>query len=82
MLTLGRLARTLTELGRPAQAAVFAGAGFAHWGSSAETGTRIYQIDRDDHLEHHAMFDYGTTLDTSELVALIDQALDELADDT
>jgi hypothetical protein len=82
VLTLGRLARTLTELGRPDQAAVFAGAGFARWGSEAETGTRIYQIDRGDYPEHQAMYDYGTTLDTSELVGIIDRALEDLADDT
>jgi len=82
VLSLDRIARTFAELDHPERAALFAGAGFACWGSSAETGTGLYRIDRDDHLEHTSTYDLGATLDTTELVAIIDHMLDELPDDT
>ena len=43
-----------------------------------DTGTRIYQIQREHHAPHDAMYDVGTTLDVHELVALIDTWIGEL----
>ena len=78
VMALGRLAHTLSDMGRPDRAALLAGAGYARFGSTTETGTRVYQIDRDDHLAHVAMYDLGTTMDTGELIALLDNWLTEL----
>ena len=65
------VAHTLTELGRPDRAAIFAGAAPSRRSRSAtDAGTRTYQIDRDDHRDHVAMFDLGGTMDVPELLAL------------
>jgi DNA-binding SARP family transcriptional activator/predicted ATPase len=80
VIALGRLARTLLEMGRPDRAAIFAGAGYARFGSTTERGTRAYQIDREDYRAHLTMYDLGATMDIDELVALIDDCLAGLDD--
>jgi predicted ATPase/DNA-binding SARP family transcriptional activator len=77
-LALARLARTLDELGHPDRAALFAGAARAHFRSTAETGTRLYQIDREDHAGHVTAFDIGATMEIGELLALLDTVMREL----
>ena len=78
VIALGRLSQALRDMGQPDRSALFAGAAYARFGSTTETGTRAYQIDRTDHRAHPAMYDLGTTMDVSELVALIDDCLAEL----
>jgi predicted ATPase/DNA-binding SARP family transcriptional activator len=82
VIALASLGHTMLEMGRPDRAALFAGAAYRRFGSNTETGTRVYQIERDDHLANESMYDLGTTMETSELIALIDDWLDELSDDT
>ena len=81
LLALARVAHTLTELGRPDRAAIFAGAARARFRSATDAGTRTYQIDRDDHRDHAAMFDLGGTMDVPELLALLDRWMAENEDD-
>ena len=65
-------------MGHHDRAAIFAGAAYQSYWTGGDTGTRIYQIQREHHAPHDAMYDLGTTLDVHELVALIDTWIGEL----
>ena len=78
VLALARVARTLTEIDRPDRAAIFAGAARARFHTPRDAATRLYQIDREDHHGHLAMFDLGATMEVRELVALLGKWLAEL----
>jgi predicted ATPase/DNA-binding SARP family transcriptional activator len=73
LLALNYLARTLTEIGRPDQGALFAGAARARLQSSDKIVTLTFQIDRDDFPDNLAMHDLGATMDIPELVGLLDE---------
>jgi DNA-binding SARP family transcriptional activator len=75
---LARTARSLTEMGRPDRAAIFAGAAHASYWTSGDTGTRAHQIDPDDHAQPAAMYDLRTSMEVGELVALLDRWLADL----
>jgi DNA-binding SARP family transcriptional activator/predicted ATPase len=78
VLALSRLARVFDDLQQPDRAALLAGAARARFRSDSEAGTRLYQIDREDHLAHAARFDVGATLSIDELVEHLDAWVAEL----
>ena len=78
VLALSRLARVFNELEQRDRAALLAGAARVRFRSDVESGTTLYQIDRDDHLAHAAQFDLGATLSIDELLERLDVWVSEL----
>ncbi len=78
VLALARMAQALTDLGDVERAAIIAGAANTRFHSKDRGAARFYQIDRQDHHNHEALYDLGATMNINELLAVIDRAITEI----